>query len=197
MRNTVKAVVIAVVGIAIIFILAHLFTPQPYKPALSSSALSGMDLAENWREYRSPSKRFAVSLPAPPQHAVESVAVPSSGEKIRYDMFLAQAKRGTIYVVNIIDYPPSVDVANIEAVLSMAVNEIVAGNQANHLLKADRGLACGWPSMDFVIGNPEATIYGRSIVKGSSLFVVSVADHDSQVAQEAFKKLSDSFRITE
>ena len=184
-------------GVVIILLLLYAFSPKPYHPPAVPAAVQHVNAPDVWKEFRSPSERFVVSLPTPPQRAIESIPMPSSDERINYDMVLSQAKSGTICMVNIIDYPPSVDVSNAEAVLTTAIKEIVAGHQSNRLVKSDKGTFHGFPGMDFVIVNQDATILGRAILKRSSLFVLSVADHDPQVADTVFKKLADSFVITD
>jgi hypothetical protein len=184
-------------GVAILIVIGIFFTSSPYKPRAVPSSAKMVTSIDEWIVYRSPPERFIVSLPAPPQRAIENVPMPSSEEKIRYDMILSQSKRGTIFLLNIIDYPSSVAITNPEDVLMSAIKEIVGGNQSNQLVKAEKGTFYGLPGIDFVIANPEATIQGRAILKERSLFVISVADHDPQIAQQSFVKLADSFALIE
>jgi hypothetical protein len=184
-------------GVVIILLLFYVINRTPYQSPAALKAVHPVTIVEEWRSFRSPSGRYVVSLPTPPQQAFESIPMPSSDEHIRYDMVLSLAKSGTICMVNIIDYPPSVDVSNADGVLANAIKEIVAGHQANRLVKNDKGIFYTFPGMDFVIVNQDATIRGRAILKGNSLFVVSVADHDPQVAEAVFTKLADSFVITD
>ena len=198
MKKAIKLIIIGALVLLAVVWLGRFFSPNAGNVPPSSAKQSvNADLPEQWKEYRSPSKRFAVSLPSAPQHAVESVPIPSSDEKIRYDMFLAQSRRGTVYMVNIIDYPPSVDCSDVESVFGKSLSEIVAGNPANKIFKTERTTLFDCPAMDFVIVNPEATMYGRSLLKGNSLFILSVADNDPQKAKEAFQTLADSFRMTD
>jgi hypothetical protein len=184
-------------GAVVILLFAYFFTPKRYHSLAMSDSVQAMKLVDEWRTFCSLSERFSVSLPSPPQRAIEFIPIPSSNERIRYDMLLSQAKSGTICMVNIIDYPSSIDVSNSDTILETIIKEIVAGNQANRLMKTDKGIFYGFPGIDFVIVNHDATIYGRTVLNGRSLFVLSVADHDPQDADTAFKKLTDSFVITE
>ena len=182
-------------AVVIILSFFYFFNPKPYQPPATPAVIPVALVVEDWREFRSPTERFTVSLPTPPQRAIESIPMPSSDERIRYDMVLSQAKTGTICMVNIIDYPSSVDVSNSEAVLTTAIQEIVSGNQANHLVKSEKTTFQGLPAINFVIVNQDATIHGMAILKGSSLFMLSVADHDPAVVDATFKKLTDSFQL--
>ena len=98
-------------------------------------------------------------------------------------------------MINVIDYPPSVDVTDPRGVLKASADEILGSNSANKMLKSDFGTSLGFPTMDFTIGNHQATVNGRAILKGHSLFVLTVADGDPQVASSSFTKMADSFRI--
>jgi hypothetical protein len=190
-----KTKLFAGVIFAVVIILSFFYFFNPKQPPVTTAAIPVVLVVDEWREFRSPSERFIVSFPTPPQRAIESIPMPSSDERIRYDMVLSQAKTGTICMVNIIDYPSSVDVSNSEAVLTTAIQEIVSGNQANHLVKSEKTTFQGLPAMDFVIVNQDATIQGMAILKGSALFMLSVADHDPAVVASTFKKLADSFQL--
>lgn len=160
-----------------------------------ADSIAAVSVAEVWKEYLAPSKRFVVSLPTPPQHAVQTIPTEVPSEKIRHDMMLSQAKRGTIFMVNMIDYPQSVDVANSKEVLLAAIKEIVAGNPLNQLVRTDFGSSFGFPSMDFVIKNHDIIIRGKAVLKEHSLYVITVADDNPQTVDDSYTKLIRSFKI--
>lgn len=197
MGQKAKISVGVIIAVIIILVLTVLFTPTPYTPRAMRDAPQQMgDVFEQWTTYRSPSERFVVSLPSPPQRAIEAVPMPSSDEKIQYDTILSQSKSGAIFIVTIIDYPPSVCVDDPKDILVTAVKEIAVGNKDNQIEKSDMGTFESMPGLDFVITNPNATIQGRAILKGRSLYVMSVADRDPRAANDNFAKLADSFSLT-
>ena len=197
MEKKTKLYAVIIFGVVVILLLTYFFTPKAYRTSVPFTIEYPPTILEEWREFRSPTERFQVSLPTVPQRATESVSVPSSDEHICYDLVLSQAKSGTICMVNIIDYPPSVNLSLADDVLENAIKGMVANNQANHLEKSEKGTFYGFPGIDFIIVNQDATIYGREFLKGRSLFMMSVADHDAKVAETVFKKLADSFVLSE
>jgi hypothetical protein len=197
MEKKTKLYALIIIGVVVILILTYFFTPKAYRTSIPATMEHPQTILEEWREFRSPTERFHVSLPTAPQRATESFPVPSSDEHICYDLVLSQAKSGTICMVNIIDYPPSVDVSRTDYILENAIKAMVANNQANHLEKSEKGTFYGFPGMDFIIVNQDATIYGREFLKGRSLFVMSVADHDAKAAETVFKRLAESFSLSE
>jgi hypothetical protein len=189
-----RLVALILITIVTLFAVSRLWSPKPQQPPVQPSVRA---IEKVWHEYSSPSNRFSVNLPELPQHVVGVRPMPTAKEEIRYETFLSMSKSGSILLINVIDYPPSVDVTDSKGVLKAAAEEILGSNPTNQMLKSEAGVSLGYPSMDFTIGNKDATVQGRDILKGHTLFVLSVADHDPRVASTLFNKMADSFRITE
>lgn len=179
-----------------ILMILYFVSPNSNTSSIMPKAAPAMCIDE-WREFRSPAGHFTISLPTPPQEATASVPTPSSEELIQYDMLLSQSKRGTICMVNIIDYPQSVDVSNAETVLKTAIQEIVAGNQSNQLKRQESITFQGCPAIEFVILNEQAAVHGMAMLKNRSLYVISATDQELEDTEDAFQKMSESFRIIE
>lgn len=189
-----RIVVLILVAIVILFAVSRLYSPKTHQPPVQPPVRT---VEKVWQEYASPSNRFGVSLPELPQRVVGVRPVPTSKEEIRYETYLSMTKSGSILMINVIDYPPSVDVTDSKGVLKAAADDILGSNPLNQMLKSEVGVSLGYPSMDFTIGNKEATVQGRDVLKGHTLFVLTVADHDPRVASTLFNKMADSFRISE
>jgi hypothetical protein len=187
-----RIVALTIIGIAVLVAVVRLYSP---KPDQMPSQIPVRTVEKEWQEYSSPSNRFSVILPELPQHVVGGRPMPTGKEEIHYDTFLSMAKEGTVILINVIDYPSSVNVTDTKGVLQAAVDEIRGSNPANQILKNEVGVSLGYPSMDFTIGNKEAAVQGRAILKGHALFVLTVADPDPRVASSVFTKMADSFRI--
>ena len=191
-----RIVVPILIVVVILFAVVRLYNPKPDQPPVQAQVPVRV-VEKVWQEYTSPSSRFSTSFPELPQRVVGVRPTSTAKEEIRYESFLSMAKSGSILMINVIDYPPSVDVTDSKGVLKAAAEEILGSNPTNQMLKSEAGVSLGYPSMDFTIGNKDATVQGRDILEGHTLFVLTVADHDPRVASTLFNKMADSFRITE
>jgi hypothetical protein len=189
-------VALILIVVVTLFAVARLYNPKPNQPQVQAP-VPVRAVEKVWQDYTPPSNRFSVSLPELPQRVVGVRPTPTAKDEIRYESFLSMAKNGSILMINVIDYPPSVDVTDSKGVLKAAAEEILGSNPTNQMLKSEAGVSLGYPSMDFTIGNKDATVQGRDILEGHTLFVLTVADHDPRVASTLFNKMADSFRITE
>src|SRR5260221_12663365 len=63
-----------------------------------------------WKEYQPQSNRFQVRLPALPQHTSASEVAKLGGSKdmVKYDVYLAQAKDHTTFIISTMEYPEAV-----------------------------------------------------------------------------------------
>jgi hypothetical protein len=134
-------------------------------------------------------------MPNLPQHVTSTVALPNAEGSIRYDVYLAQARVGTTFIINAIQYPDSYDTSNPDAVLQAAAEEMVNGNPSNKLVREERGVHQGLPSSDFTLKNQDVGIRSRAILKGKRLYVLTVADRDPQVLQDSFSRFANSFKV--
>ncbi len=151
------------------------------------------DVDDLLMEYIIPGKQFNASFPAAPQHVSGNQNVLQDGEKLGYDIYIAQSRLGTTYMVNVIQYPPTFNVSLSEKILKSAVDEICSSNPANTITKSDVGTFSGFPSLDFVVENPLAEIQGRVILKGTTLFVISVAGENKDTLHKHYEKFLSSF----
>lgn len=192
------SLVLAVVGVLIAGVLCYnLFLKKsPEKENATTPPLEvTSDLTGEWREYKPQSNLFTVSLPALPHHAAQAIPAQDGGGVIRYNMYLSQARNGATFMINVIEYPPSFDISDSNALLEGVMKEIVGGNPNNTLVKSTRDVFLGFPSLLFLVHNKEGTIKTRVTQKDHVLYVLSAADTTNERAESKFEKLVESFKI--
>jgi len=155
-----------------------------------------VDSVEEWRSFTPKSGRFTIELPAILQHASEMVPITGSNEFIRYTMYVGQSKRGTTFMINVIDYPEKFDTSNTEQLLNNVVKEMVAGKESNRVEDEVRDFFLGFPSADFVVSNHVGFMHVRAFLCDHSLFVLSVADSDKTETNKAFESFVNSFSLS-
>jgi hypothetical protein len=183
-------VLLGIVFSLIFFLHGHHATPQ--KITRSDQAMLS-DVDDLLMEYVIPGKDFFASFPAAPHHVSGDQNIIQDGQKVGYDIYIAHSRLGTMYMVNVIRYPSTFDVSVPEKILKSAVDEICSSNPANAITKSELGTFSGFPSLDFVVENPLAEIQGRVILKGTTLFVISVASENKDLLHKHFEKFLLSF----
>ena len=189
-----RIVIGLLIGIVALFGITKLFNPKPYAQPTTKVA-SATDPGEEWRDFRPRSGLFSISLPTIPQHASETATMPATNEKIVYDIYLAQMRSGTTFLINVIQYPPTVDTTHPDVLMENAIKDMQTSNPAKKLLGTQNGTFQECPYTDFTIGSPDAGIAGRVLLYNRSLYIVSVADRDTDVAKATFRKVIDTFRL--
>jgi hypothetical protein len=154
-----------------------------------------VDLTEEWKEYRPQTERFSVTFPTTPQHAAQMIPVPDGDGFIRYDMYLALSRKGATFMINVIEYPATFNMADVDSLLNGVMREMIGGNPSNALLNSNHGTFDGNPCLEFLLHNKKATMKTMVVQKDHTIYVLSAADITQELAEEGFKKLENSFKI--
>ncbi len=148
-----------------------------------------------WKEFRSDLGNFNVLLPVLPQHASQMVSLPNSPNKLKYDLFLAQEKDGTNFMINVISYPDDMDLSNPQSLLENVMNEMVAGDSNNQLKYSEKGKFQHSPSLEFAIENPQFLIQSRAFLVEKMLYVLTVVDRIENYNQNEYRAFINSFHF--
>jgi len=165
-------------------------------PAATEQQVVSTPLAE-WKEFQSVTNKFAVLLPSLPQHASDSVALPSGQGMIKYDMYLAQEKIGSTFMISLIQYPENYDTASTADLLDGVMKEMMNGNPNNKLKLVEKSLFQSYPALDFTIQNNEVYIHCKAFLRHKTLVVLTAIDRDPQVLDTKFLKFANSFNWNE
>jgi hypothetical protein len=149
----------------------------------------------SWVAYEPPSGDFTVHFPSPPQHVSEVSTLPNDSKKVKYDIYLAQEKDGSTFMISKIQYPTAFDEANHDTVLEGVMKEMVGGNPTNVLVKTTKGQFLNNPSLDFSIKNSDFSVHSKAMICDKVLYVLTVMDRDPNFIEEDFKAFEDSFAL--
>lgn len=149
----------------------------------------------DWRAYTPPSGKFAVILPVLPQRATDTVNDESTQEPRRYEMYIAQSADGTSYLINLITYPDSSELADRQAIFKSFVDDMIASNVHNQLVSSTPAQFQGHEAMDFNIQNNEGTLTSKMFIDGNTLYVLSRLARPDTPENGDFEKFISSFSI--
>lgn len=149
----------------------------------------------SWNKYSAPSGHFEVLFPVAPQHVSEVTTLPNDNKTVKYDIYLAQEKDGSTFMISEIQYPASFDAANQDVVLEGVMKEMVAGNPTNVLVKSAKGQFHNFPSLDFSIKNSDFSVESKAMLSDKILYVFTVMDRDPNFIEDDFGTFVGSFSL--
>ena len=155
------------------------------------------DIEDSLFSYTSENHHFTAGFPVVPHHVSGGNADEKTGDTIGYEVFVAKSRLGTTYMLSIVSYPESFDVRLPQKVLKNALDEIVAGDGKNVVKTSCFSTYQGFPSLDYVVENPLAEVKGKAVLKGHTLYVISVAHENKGALEQHFEKFLSSFSFSE
>lgn len=154
----------------------------------------GSDL-QKWREFTNAEGKFKVLLPILPQHVTDKINDPVTQEPRKFDMFAAADENGTAYVVSMITLPNKIDSKDIEKALRNVVNDMLARNKSNKLKVAKLGVFQGANALDFAFENGDVTVVGKAILRGTTIYILSMVGKTEAYSGKEFDFFVNSFEI--
>lgn len=186
------------IGIFVICLLLFLLGLFYFAPGLKDAMFSTRSSDSHfttWKEFIPQSGLFKVLLPNPPQYAKDFVNLPDSDKKRRYDMYASEKIDGTLFLVNVITYPPEVDASLTEDVLRQTVEELMRDKPDNQLAKIENSLYKSRPTLDFNFNNRDFHVEGKVLMEGSRVYVLSYVTRLHEFDPAEYSHFIDSFEL--
>jgi len=146
-----------------------------------------------WKTYHPQNGRFEVLFPTLPQHVAENH--PSGVDYTKYDVYLAQERDGTVYLVSMTQYPQSYDTGNGEELLDGVVKGALGANIKNQLVHSEKTTYFNLPALEFHIKNGVFSTRGKAILSDKTLFVITVMGRDPTRLTSDYATFVNSFEI--
>jgi hypothetical protein len=180
--------------IGLIFLAINIKKAYKVLPVATFNKLEVPSFAD-WREFSAQSGKFKVFLPAAPQYVKESVNIPNTDKKRKYEMYVAQKVNGTIFMINLITYPTEVDTSNKNQILRDIINEMVEANTGNQLTELQDTIYQQHPALDFHIVNQELNIQGKAFMIEKTLYLLAYIAKEMDFTRAEYDHFIDSFQI--
>jgi hypothetical protein len=150
---------------------------------------------KEWKKFTAPQGQFEVLLPSLPQHASEVVPLLSGQGAIKYDMYIAQKKDGSTFMISVIQYPPSFDVSNANSLLESVMKEMQGANKSNTIQNKEVTVFNTYPALDFWMKNDEFATRSKTFLCGHTLFVLTFVDRNFVDLEQDFSTFINSFQL--
>lgn len=196
MSRTTVIIVVAAIALGLYFLVdniknAYKLIPIEESPTMQVAAFS------DWKVYNSDINGFQVSMPLVPQHATQSVAIPKTNKKRKYEMYASEMPDKSVYMVSVITYPKEVPITAADDVLDATIKEMLATNPNNELKKTEHSQFLNHDAVDFMINNSEFEIHGKVFQVDQSVYLLTYIARDDNFKLEDYQHFVDSFKLKE
>lgn len=151
--------------------------------------------SKSWKEFHSVSGKCTLAFPSAPQHISEKMSVPEGGYELKYDAYVSNIEKKSVYMLLIAEYPEFVDKSLAQASLEGFLNGILANNPGNQLLFADMLLVEGKPALDFFIRTGGIYFKGRAIMVNNQLYLMAMECEVQNYDEGGYNYFVSSFKF--
>lgn len=142
------------------------------KPTAPSKSVDQVNT--NWQDFHSVAGKCSLKFPTAPEHITEKMSVPEEGYELKYDAYISNMEKKSVFLLLIAQYPDFVDQSYAQVSLEGFLNGILANNPGNQLLFADLLLVGGYEALDFFIRTGSVYFKGRAIMVKNKLYLMAM-----------------------
>jgi len=187
--------VLFLVFLIVLFLASDMKNAYKILPGPTSGEMPNPGLFADWRLFEPASKDFKVDLPAIPQSAKQTVVIPNTDKKRRYEMYASEKMNGSLFMVNLITYPNDIDTSNHEEIIRGMMDELMLGNPDNHLANFEKTEFKNHEAFNFNIQNEQYDIQGKAFMVEKVLYLLFYASHQGNFNKADFQHFLDSFSL--
>jgi len=170
-------------------------TPLEDDTLLSSTVSTIPSLYEHWKPFNSQEHSFLVKFPADVDSQTFTVLDPRSKEKQYYDIFASQELDSTIYVINVIQFPPGKNPKNDPYLIEYKIQDIIANGRNSHLVSSKKTSLFDQDTTEFVIEGENYRIRGAMFVFEDKLYLLSMTASKKDDSKKDWDYFVKSFSI--
>ena len=152
------------------------------------------DYFSTWKSFTPRSQLFQVLLPSTPQYGKESIAIPNSDQKRRYDMYLSEKVDGTLFLISVISYPSAYDISSHDT-LRQLIEELRNNNQQAKMNQFSQTTLQGYRAIEFDFENQTFETAGMAIRDDHVVYMLTYTTQKENFDDEEFEHFIHSFKI--
>jgi hypothetical protein len=171
-------------------------SPKADKKASKSEAPKVVAKSQNkWQDFYSASGSCGCKMPSVPEHVSEKFKMPDSPHELKYDAYIADHNKNSVYMLLVAQYPEHVDQSYAQASLEGFLNGILSYNPANQLIFADLTLVNGHEALDFFIRAGAVYFRGRAMLIKNSLYLMAMECEAPSYDEAQYNHFISSFLL--
>lgn len=187
--------IIALILGAWIFVFRSADPENFYLDGESPSSVMDRPFAD-WVEFDVPQHGFRVRLPAYPTSAESEVEVPGVSQAVLYKLWATQDLSGAAYSVNVVIYPPELDLSRPYEAMDALLNDVLKGSGADQRRLVEVGDLDGHPQMSFTVEGSESRAGGQMVLRGRKLYLIFYLNIPGNFDESTRDYFVESFAFT-
>lgn len=148
-----------------------------------------------WQDFHSTTGSCSVKLPSMPEHISEKIKMPDSQYELKYDAYISDHNKSSVYMLLVAQYPDYVDQSYAQSSLEGFLNGILSYNPANQLIFADLTLVNGNEALDFFIRAGAVYFRGRAMLIKNSLYLMAMECEAPAYDEAQYNSFVSSFNL--
>lgn len=151
----------------------------------------------NWQNYSFPESGFSVDFPKKPERVQQTIDVPKSELKIKYETFLSEPTDSIVFVVSVWNYPSQVDMSKPEGNLQDGFGGMLSALPGSEVLNMKMATISGFKSLEFLVKNEDIYFQGKLIIVHNTLFQVFAVYKNTEDMTNNYLHFINSFKLIE
>lgn len=185
--------IIAIAIIAIFWIFNSRSDDNQIEDEAITSANQESNIA-NWYEIIDSDSGLRLLMPRMPFQAKNHTLDKHLNSMVDYQTYIAATENGTIYSLNVTDFPPR-EVSHDDEFLKEYVKELLESNPDNHLKSFDVKEYNGINAVNFVLENHNAIVRGRAFFAKNRLYVLTSTSRPEDENRTEFEFFANSLKV--
>src|ERR1700733_3955017 len=143
---------------------------------MAAAALSEKPQAKetklNWQNYSYTQSGFSVDFPKKPVHVNQSIDIPKTDFKIKYETYLSEPTDNSVFVVSVWNYPSQIDMSKPEINLQDGFNGMLQALPGSKVENMKSSEIQGFKGLDFLVKNEDIYFQGKLLLVYNTLYQI-------------------------
>jgi hypothetical protein len=182
------------IGVAL-YLLLRSFSIENTVEAEKKNAPLPVSALKVWKSFHNEEHGFRVQFPTNVDEQSFGILDPRMHQKQFYEIFSSQELNSTVYVVNIISFPPGFSPEKSIGLVQNKINDIVATGRKSRLVESKTTQLFGENTTEFEIEGENYTIFGAAFIHEGKLYLLSVTSLKENTSQADWEFFVRSFKL--
>lgn len=149
----------------------------------------------DWKNYSFPENGFSIDFPKKPENVQQSIDVPKSTLKIKYDTYLSEPSDNAVFVVSVWNYPAEIDMSKPEVNLKDGFSGMLSALPGSEVTNMHMTDVQGFKALEFLVKNENIYFQGRLILVYNTLYQVFTVYKNTEDMTNNYNRFITSFKL--
>ncbi len=148
-----------------------------------------------WSTFTSKEDGFSIELPKKPEHVQQTIDIPKTDLKIKYNTYLSEPSDNVVYVISVWNYPSQIDMSKPEVNLQDGFGGMLSALPGSEVMNMRMTEVQGYKALEFLVKNEDIYFQGKLILVHNTLYQVFTVYKNSVDMSDDYIRFIDSFKL--